>query len=91
MSSKRKRSGGNQANPTPTPSSGPKRQPWKPVRTVSDLAIQQLNNRWEDTEETSMLWQLISQNRVREFMEVVGNTPELAHVRSSDGRGPMFW
>lgn len=89
--SKRKNPSANQANPSPTPSSGPKRQPWKPARTVSDAAIQQLNNKWEDSEETSMLWELISQNKVREFMEVVGNTPELAHLRSSDGRGPMFW
>ena len=53
--------------------------------------IEQLNGKWEDTEETSALWSLISGNRVKEFMTLVGETPELAHMRSSDGRGPMFW
>merc|ERR1712161_84403 len=26
-----------------------------------------------------------------EFMSVLSSHPELAHIRSKDGRGPMFW
>ena len=34
---------------------------------------------------------MISQNKVKDLIEILTEYPELAHVRSSDGRGPMFW
>lgn len=53
--------------------------------------IQQLNRKWENSEQTSALWELISKNRVRELMDVLAQAPELGHLRSADGRGPMWW
>jgi len=88
----KRKNGENVANSAPSsPSSGPKKQPWKPVREVDPAMISQLNSQWKDTQHTSLLWSLISENRVREFMDAVAQAPELAHMRSSDGRGPMWW
>lgn len=78
-------------SPPPSATSGGQKVPWKPSREVSPEVIEQLNKKWQDTEQTSALWTLISENRVRELMEVIGITPELGHLRSGDGRGPMFW
>jgi len=72
------------------PTSGPKKQPWKP-RELSPQVIAKLNSEWKDTEQTSGMWSLISNNRVREVMESIAEVPELAHLRSADGRGPMWW
>eukprot|EP00957_Ditylum_brightwellii_P124435 9483504-Ditylum_brightwellii.AAC.1 len=38
-----------------------------------------------------MLWNIINENRVEQFKEITASTPELAFVRSGDGRGPMWW
>jgi len=77
----------------PKPNDGSKKKSWKPSRVVSPEEIKHINHMsmWKDTEQTSAMWELISQNRVRELMEVIAAHPELAHMRSSDGRGPMFW
>lgn len=50
-----------------------------------------LNERWEDSEQSSLMWELISSGSGREFMDALQEYPELAHVRSADGRGPMWW
>lgn len=50
-----------------------------------------LNENWENNELTSHLWELISGNREDEFRELVVTNPAAAHVRSEDGRGPMWW
>lgn len=64
----------------------------KPAR-LSPEEIEMFNEpeAWENNELTSHLWELISQDRVEEFKQVVKNNPEAAHVRSEDGRGPMWW
>jgi len=54
-------------------------------------AIETLNLRWEDNEATSLMWELISSGRGREFLDTLREYPEMAHVRSADGRGPMWW
>ena len=38
-----------------------------------------------------MLWELISQGQARELFSLLQEYPELAHIRSEDGRGPMWW
>lgn len=73
------------------PSSPPTGKAWKPSRVVSPAQIEALNNKWENTEHTNALWEMINKNEWRAFMEVVKETPELAHLRSADGRGPMWW
>jgi len=50
-----------------------------------------MNRIWEDNEETTLLWKLISNNDVKELMQHLAHRPEDAHRRSSDGRGPMWW
>jgi dolichyl-diphosphooligosaccharide--protein glycosyltransferase len=53
--------------------------------------IQGLNEKWENNESTTALWTLISENEYRELLRVLLENPALAHIRSGDGRGPMFW
>jgi len=48
-------------------------------------------NNWEDTDETTLMWRIISTSNVQEFKDVMNDQPELAFVRSADGRGPMWW
>lgn len=50
-----------------------------------------LNEDWDDREETSAMWEIISQGMIREFIGVLMEDPSMAHVRSSDGRGPLWW
>ena len=73
-----------------SPTTGPRKQPWKPSRKVSKTLIAKLNSEWKDTEQTSSMWNLINQNKLMEFMDAVAEVPELAHMRSADGRGPMW-
>mmetsp|Transcript_13328 Transcript_13328/g.14297 ORF Transcript_13328/g.14297 Transcript_13328/m.14297 type:complete len:995 (-) Transcript_13328:351-3335(-) len=60
-------------------------------KRLPDEAIDELNKNWEDNEKTSMMWEIIKNAEREEFMSVLSSHPELAHIRSKDGRGPMFW
>merc|ERR1712038_345015 len=73
------------------PTGGPKKQPWKPGRELNSATIAKLNSQWQDTEQTSAMWSLISNNQLPELMQAIAEYPELAHLRSADGRGPMWW
>ena len=64
---------------------------FKPPPKLSEAEIEAFNEAWENNELTSYLWEVISQNREDEFKELVRNNPAAAHVRSEDGRGPMWW
>ena len=46
---------------------------------------------WQDTEDTTRMWQLISSNAVDELKAWLELEPHKAFIRSKDGRGPMFW
>ena len=46
--------------------------------------IKVLNDHWEDSEQSSLMWQLISSGSGREFIEVLQEYPELAHIRSAE-------
>jgi len=69
----------------------PKKKVWKPNVELSPEQIEEINKYWEDSEITSMMWEYISQNRIKDLIGVLTDQPELAHSRSKDGRGPMFW
>ena len=46
---------------------------------------------WENNEITTLLWQLISEGQVEGLKQLFQQSPESPHVRSEDGRGPMWW
>ena len=61
------------------------------IRRLDDHDIDMINEDWDDTEETSMLWEIVSQGMIREFVGIIQDNPEIIHHRSADGRGPMWW
>ena len=54
-------------------------------------AIRDANQRWDDNVVTSELFQLIQRNEVDNLAQVLEAQPLYAHMRSKDGRGPMWW
>jgi len=61
------------------------------VVRLPDAEIEEINKKWVDNERTGMMWQIIKGQESQEFGRVISENPELAHIRSKDGRGPMFW
>lgn len=53
--------------------------------------IRDINGRWEDNEATSKLFDLIKMNDVESLTLLLDGQPAAGHVRSRDGRGPMWW
>ncbi|CAB9527217.1 glycosyltransferase subunit STT3A [Seminavis robusta] len=53
--------------------------------------VDEIYNTWADTEETTLMWRLITNNQVEELRSILAEEPTLAFVRSKDGRGPMWW
>ena len=95
----------NLLNRKPTPQNAP-RKPRAAQAPTSELKTQDLNNfkneiddedidiineNWENTPLTTMMWQMIAENNFEEFYQVIQENPSLVHVRSEDGRGPMWW
>lgn len=50
-----------------------------------------INEDWEDNEKTGMMWEIIKEAEIHEFIAILQEHPEMAHIRSQDGRGPMWW
>jgi dolichyl-diphosphooligosaccharide---protein glycosyltransferase len=48
-------------------------------------------NTWEDSDATTRMWQIIKDDRQKELIAWLVVEPEVAYLRSRDGRGPMFW
>jgi len=46
---------------------------------------------WGDTDRTTYLWQLVSQNDIDGLKQLLFRNPESIHLRAKDGRGPLFW
>eukprot|EP00667_Euglena_gracilis_P022860 EG_transcript_25599 len=46
---------------------------------------------WADSEESRHLWSVISKGDIASLRAVLEDDPELAAVRSADGRGPLWW
>mmetsp|Transcript_21455 Transcript_21455/g.32430 ORF Transcript_21455/g.32430 Transcript_21455/m.32430 type:complete len:145 (-) Transcript_21455:34-468(-) len=59
--------------------------------TPDPASMEAVYNDWRDTETTTNLWNLISQNSVQELSEWLAMEPLVAFSRSKDGRGPMWW
>lgn len=53
--------------------------------------IKKIYSSWDDTEDTTRMWQLISSNNVADLKAWLDVEPHKAYIRSKDGRGPMFW
>lgn len=48
-------------------------------------------DQWQDTEFTTNMWQIISSGNMEELKSLLESNSELATIRSSDGRGPLWW
>jgi len=53
--------------------------------------VDEIYNTWEDTDDTTRMWKLISSNSYDELKTWLDEKPYKAFVRSRDGRGPMWW
>jgi len=46
---------------------------------------------WADSPLTTKLWSVVHGNKISEFRSLIKLNPNVVHVRSADGRGPMWW
>ena len=46
---------------------------------------------WRDTDLTTAMWTIITQNRLQELKDWLVQDSSVAYMRSKDGRGPMWW
>ena len=53
--------------------------------------VDEIYNTWDDTEDTTMMWNMISNNQVDDLRAWLEAEPTAAFIRSRDGRGPMWW
>jgi len=51
----------------------------------------QEDQEWQDTDQTTRMWQVVTHNRVLELSDWLEDYPEVAFIRSKDGRGPLWW
>ena len=58
---------------------------------LTPAEIDLINEQWQNNEMTSMLYEMIAHDHFEELREVLMSNPQLAHIRSEDGRGPMWW
>lgn len=58
---------------------------------LTKSVIREINQVWENTEATSLLYEMIVSKQIEELSMLLQDQPEYAHVRSKDGRGPMWW
>jgi dolichyl-diphosphooligosaccharide---protein glycosyltransferase len=65
-------------------------KPPKPVK-LSPEEIDVINENWENNEITSKLWEAIAGNHYDDLKTALKASPQIAHLRSQDGRGPMWW
>jgi len=59
----------------------------KPTQEQIDSVYQN----WADTEQATLMWKLINEGQVDEVQKWIESEPLVAYIRSSDGRGPMWW
>ena len=65
--------------------------PPRDVTPRSKKGVDEIYNTWEDTEDTTLMWTLISNNQVDDLRMWLEEDPTIAFIRSRDGRGPMWW
>lgn len=61
------------------------------VKDLLKARIEERKTQWVDDEETTHMWNLINTNDVTKVKEWLKRDPSAAHMRSADGRGPMWW
>lgn len=63
------------------------------LKRLSKDDIEMMNNpeAWDDNIMTTTVWETVNSNDIQAFKELLYENPELAHVRSKDGRGPLWW
>ena len=47
--------------------------------------------RWANSEDTTLMWQLVSGGRKDELAAWLDQAPAAVHMRAEDGRGPLWW
>lgn len=60
-------------------------------KTLSDEEKIEIYSTWEDTEDTTLMWKIVNTNAVEDLERWLQADPGAAWLRSSDGRGPMWW
>lgn len=53
--------------------------------------IEIINEKWETNDLTKLMYKMISENKLEDFRYLLSETPTMVHIRSGDGRGPMWW
>ena len=61
------------------------------IKKLSPAEIDLLNEEWRNTDSTTAMHQLIEQDNYEQIRNALASDHRLAHLRSEDGRGPMFW
>jgi len=61
----------------------------KEMLTPDDIEL--AGAKWEDTTQTTLMWELISSKQLNELQHWLLADPIKAFMRSDDGRGPMWW
>jgi len=46
---------------------------------------------WANTEQTTLLWQLVHAGDINSLKSLLYREPTYVHHRAEDGRGPLFW
>jgi len=60
-------------------------------KEATEDSIKEVSEKWEDTLLTTKMWNIIKFSKVETLESYLAKAPLLAYMRSSDGRGPMFW
>lgn len=81
----------NQGIPTSERENRRKKKAKKVTEKLSAKEIEDLNSHWSNNDATTVLWNLISSGQKEELRRMFEESPVIAHVRSEDGRGPMWW
>jgi len=63
----------------------------KAKEMLTPESIAQAGSKWENTEQTTLMWEIVSEKKQRELQNWLLMDPISAFIRSADGRGPMWW
>lgn len=63
------------------------------IKKLDPESIEKYNDKeyWQNNELTTLLWEIISENKLKDFYDLIASNPSVPHLRSEDGRGPMWW
>lgn len=56
-----------------------------------EMVINAISDEWQDTPLTTRMWTLIRDNDLHGVQEWLSTEKEMVNMRSSDGRGPLWW